>query len=177
MSLKMYPCVLFSRVRILDMMKTVFFWIAWGIISFWALKTFYFSYDKGKLQKLRETAFYINLSVLILFLLPWLPLSQGGFSGWELIEQGNPLVSVLVVLVIASFTLFLTKNRNSLKAGAVLHITASMLLIITMIRLTPGTVKLTLGSIAPIIASLLLLIGNVVVLLLWQQLQLETKKK
>lgn len=156
-------------------METAFFWIAWGLISFWALKTFYFSYDKEKLNKLRKTAFGIDFSVLILFFLPWLPPIQGGTTGWALIQQGNVLVITIGILVAVSTLAFLTKDRTLLKAGAVLHTTASVLFIFTMINLMPGTFTLTLQSIAPVIASLLLLIGNVVVLLLWQQLDLKNK--
>src|SRR3989344_1512243 len=124
-------------------METFFFWIVWGIISFWALKVFYFSYDKDKLQKLRLTAFGIDLSVLILFFLPWLSSSQGKTTGWELIQQGNLSVVFLGILVFCSTLVFLTKGKSLLKAGAVLHITASVLFIFTMIRLMPGTFTLT----------------------------------
>ncbi len=158
-------------------METVFFWIAWGLISFWVLKTFYFSYNKDKLQKLRLTAFGIDLSILILFFLPWLPSTQGGATGWELIQQGNMLVIILGILITGSTLTFLTKDKSLFKVGAVSHITASIFIIFTMIRLMPGTFTLTLQSIAPIVASLLLLVGNVVVLLLWQQLQLKIRKK
>lgn len=156
-------------------METAFFWITWGIISLWVLKTFYFSHNKEKLTKLRQTGFAIDLSIIVLFFLPWLPLSRGGFSGWELIFQGNLLVVTLFILIAASAFLFLTIDTKFLKVGAVLHIIASMLFIITMISLMPRTFTLTLNSVVPIIASLLLLIGNVVVLLLWQQLQLKTR--
>ena|SRR3989344_233136 len=98
-------------------METAFFWIAWGAISFWVLKTFYFSFDKNKLQKLRLTAFGIDLSVLILFFLPWLPFSLGGQSGWELIIQGNIFVIVLGILITCSLLTFLTKEKEFLKTG------------------------------------------------------------
>lgn len=156
-------------------MEIAFFWTAWAIISFWVLKNFYFSYDKEKLAKLRQTGFGIDLSVIILFFLPWLPLSQGGFSGLALIFRGNLFVIALFILIAASALLFLTKDSKFLKVGAILHIIASILFIIAMISLMPKTLTLTLNSVAPIIASLLLLIGNVVVLLLWQQLQLKKK--
>ena len=158
-------------------METFFFWIVWGTVSFWALKVFYFSYDKDKLQKLRLTVFGIDLSVLILFFLPWLSSSQGNTTGWELIQQGNLSVVLLAILVFFSTLVFLTKKKSLLKGGAVSHMTASIVFFLTMIRLMPGTFTLTFQIISPIIASLILLIGNVVVLLLWQQLQLKTKKK
>src|SRR3989338_2015544 len=102
-------------------METSFFWIAWGLVSFWALKTFYFSYDKDKLQKLRVTASGIDLSVLILFFLPWLPVSQGKKTGWELIQQGNLSVVLLGILVFGSALAFLTRDKTLLKAGSATH--------------------------------------------------------
>lgn len=158
-------------------METAFFWLIWSLVSFWALKTFYFSYNKEKLQKLRQTAFGINLSVLILFFLPWLSPSQGGATGWELILQGNLFVALLGVLVAGSILSFLTKDKTLLKVGSISHIASSLLFIMVMANLMPGTFSLTINSIAPIIASLLLLIGNVVVLLLRQQLQLKSYRK
>lgn len=163
--------------HILKVHGNCFFLDSLGLISFWALKTFYFSYYKDKLQKLRLTALGIELSVLILFFLPWLPPSQGKTTGWELIQQGNVSVVLLGILVIGSALAFLTKDKSLLKAGSVSHLIVSVLFIFAMIQLMPGTVTLTLASIAPIVASLLLLVGNVVVLLLWQQLQLKKKGK
>lgn len=157
-------------------METALFWTLWGIISFLALKTFYFSYDKEKIRKLRQAAFGINLAVLILFFLPWLPLPRGVLSGWEIVWQGDPMIILLPVLIAVSTFSFLTKNHSLLKTGAVLNIAASVLFIAAMMRLMPGTFKLTVYSVAPIIASMLLLVNNVVVLLLWHQLQLKTKK-
>ena len=43
-----------------------------------------------------------------------------------------------------------------------------------MIQSRPGTFVLTLYDIPPIIAALSLLVGDVVVLLLWQQLELKS---
>ena len=157
-------------------METILFWIAWGLISFWVLKTFYFSYDKEKLNRLRKTAFGINLSVLVLFFLPWLPPIQGGYTGWELIQQGNLLVILLFGLIASSTLIFLTRGKILLKVGSIIHITSSIVFIVTISSLMPRTFSLTFNSIASIIASLLLLIGNIIVLLLWQQLDLKKKK-
>ena len=49
-------------------METLFFWIAWGIISVWALRTFYFSFSKEKLERLRKTSVGLTASVLVLTL-------------------------------------------------------------------------------------------------------------
>lgn len=156
------------------MSSTAFFWAAWFLVSSWVLKEFYFSPNIEKLNKLRRVAFGVDLSVLILFFLPWLPESKGGFSGWQLILQGNYFVSALLFLIAFSALSFLTKNPPLLKAAAGAHVASSILFIGAMISITPGTVTLTLYSVSPIVASLLLLIGNVVVLLLWHQLQLMT---
>ena len=158
-------------------METILFWIAWGLISFWALKTFYFSYDKERLDKLRKIAFGINLSVIILFFLSWLPPAQGGYTGWELIQQGNLLVILLFGLIASSTLIFLAGDKSLLKVGSIIHITSSIVFIVAMVSLMPKTFSLTLNSIAPIIAGLLLLIGNVIVLLFWQQLQLKDKRR
>lgn len=151
-------------------MKTAFFWIFFPLISLWALKAFYFSRNLSKLTQLRKTAFWINYIVLILFFFPWLPLAQGRTTGWELIQQGNQIVFFIGILVVGSSLAFLTRNRTFLKTGVVTHIISSILFIAAMINLMPGTVVLDFASVAPIVASLLLLSGNVAVLLLWQQL-------
>ena len=151
-------------------METAFFWIAFPLISFWVLKTFYFPRDPLKLNNLRKTAFWIDYIVLVLFFFPWLPQVQGRTTGWELIQQGNIVVLLLGVLISGSMLTFFTKNKALLKAGSIAHIASSILFIAVMISFMPGTVVLDLGSMAAIIASLLLLSGNVVVLLLWQQL-------
>lgn len=159
------------------MNSTAFFWVAWFLVSSWVLKEFYFSPSVEKISKLRRVAFGVDLSVLILFFLPWLPESQGGFSGWQLILQGNYLVSALLFLIAFSTLSFLTQNSSLLKTTAATHVASSVLFIGAMISIMPGTVALTLYSVSPIVASLLLLTGNVVVLLLWQQLQLQSSEK
>lgn len=164
-------------------METVIFWIAWGLISFWFIKTFYFSYNKEKLKRLRLTALGINLSVLILFFLPWLLASPSGEpqsvvskTGWQLFTEGHIDIALFFILLLGSIILFLTKDKLFLKIASGLNIINSILIFIIMMRLMPGTFRLTLNDIAPIIAALMLLIGDVVVLLLWQQLQLKPRK-
>ncbi|MDP3726449.1 MAG: hypothetical protein Q8R36_04610 [bacterium] len=157
-------------------METAFFWIAWGLISFWALKTFYYSFSKEKLDRLRKAAFGINLSVLALSFLPWLPPALGGGSGFSLVLQGNVLAVLFFILLIGSIILFLGKDTSLLKIAAGATITNTFVLFVLMYQLRPGTFVLTLYDIAPIIAVMFLLVGDLVVMLLWQQLQLNERK-
>ncbi|MCL5970151.1 MAG: hypothetical protein M1450_01445 [Patescibacteria group bacterium] len=164
-------------------MEVIFFWFVWGIISFLALKTFYFSYNKEKLKRLRFTALGINLSVLILFFLPWLLVSPSGGpqsmeskTGWQILLEGHLDLILFFILLLGSIILFLTKEKSYLKIASGFNIINSILIFIIMMRLMPGTFKLTLNDIAPIVAAMMLLVSNVVVLLLWQQLQLKEKR-
>lgn len=158
-------------------MGTALFWVAWGLISFWALKTFYYSFSKEKIERLRKAALGLNLAVSILALLPWLPPALGGKSGLTLASQGNILAASFLILLITSVLLFLTKVPSKLKIAAGAMIANTFVLFILMYQLRPGTFTLTLFDIAPIIAVMLLLVGDLVVLLLWQQLQLQLKKR
>lgn len=157
-------------------METAFFWIAWGIISFWALKTFYYSFSKEKLERLRKAAFGINLSVLILFLLPWLPPALSGKSGIMLALEGNILAIFFLILLIISIVLFLAKSQSNLKIASIAIVVNTIILFALMIQARPGTFTLSFFDIAPIVAVILLLVGDVAVLLLWQQLQLKERK-
>lgn len=160
-------------------METVVFWIAWGIISFWALKTFYFSFSKEKLERLKKAAFGINLSVLILTFLPWLPEK----SGFILAFEGNVLAVLFFIFLVISIMLFSTasdatpnnKSQSLFKIASVATIANTLILFILMMQVRPKTFTLSLFDIAPIIAVLFLLVNNVMVLLLWQQLQLKLK--
>lgn len=167
------------------MQSPIFFWIAWGIISFWSLKTFYYSFSKEKVERLRKTAFGISLSVFVLSFLPWLPISPsqgmppslGGATGLSLALDGNILAVVFLLLLIGSGLLFLSKEAQHLKIGSVATIINTFLVFIIMYQLRPGTFVLTMYDIAPIIAFMILLVGDVAVLLLWQQLQLNKSKQ
>lgn len=154
-------------------METAFFWLIWGLISFWALKTFYYSFSKGKLESLRKAALGINLSVLLLTFFPWLP----GKSGFLFALEGNILAVLFIFLIIISVVLFLTKTPSNHKIAAVVTIFNTFVLFIFMYQLRPGTFILTAYDIAPIIAFFFLLVEDLVVLLLWQQLQLKSRKK
>ncbi|MBI2442530.1 MAG: hypothetical protein HYV40_01315 [Candidatus Levybacteria bacterium] len=156
-------------------METAFFWVAWGLISFWALKTFYYSFSKEKLERLRKTALGLTISVLTLTLLPWTSLKFGGITGLNLALEGNLLVLLFLILLIVSTVLFFAKDAEALKLASIATIANTILLFVTAYTLRPGAFMLTLYDIAPIIASLILLIADVVVLLLWQQLQLRDR--
>jgi len=158
-------------------METVFFWFAWGIISFWAFKTFYYSFSKEKLERLRKSALGINLAVLVLTFLPWLPPSLGGTSGVTLALQGNTLSVLFIILLVSSIALFLAKDVLLLKLASIATFANTILLFVRMYILRPGTFTLTFYDIAPIIAVLFLLVCDVAVLLLWQQLHLKKKRR
>ncbi len=157
-------------------METAFFWIAWGIISFWALKSFYYSFSKEKLELLRKASLGINFAVLVLTFFPWLPLNLGGKSGLTLAFEGNFLALLFVILLVGSSALFLLKDRVLLKFAAVANIVNTFLLFILMYQVRPGTFTPTLYDIAPIVSVLFLLVNDIAVLLLWQQLQLRDKR-
>jgi|SRR3989344_996518 len=158
-------------------METALFWIAWGIISFWALKTFYFSFSREKLERLRKTALGLNIAILVLTLLPWLPSELGAKTGLNLALDGNVLSILFVILLLSSAILFLTKDAMLLRLASIVTIVNTFILFVLMYALRSGTFTLTLFDIAPIIAVLFLLIGDVVGLLLWQQLQLKKKNQ
>ena len=157
-------------------METVLFWIVWGLISFWALKTFYYSFSGKKLEGLRKTALGIHLAVFILAFLPWLPPSLGGKTGLTLALEGNVYAMLFVFLLVGSVVIFLMKDIFLLKIASSATIVNTIVLFVIMNTLRPGSFVLTLYDIAPIIAVLLFLVCDVVVLLLWQQLQLKERK-
>lgn len=157
-------------------METAFFWIAWGFISFWALKTFYYSFSNQKLERLRKSALGITLAVFVLTLLPWLPPSFGGKTGLNLAFEGNQLAALFVILLLTSIAMFIAKKSSLLKLAAAATLANTFIIFILMYQLRPGTFVLTLYDIAPIIAVMFLLVADVVVLLLLQQLQLMGKK-
>lgn len=154
-------------------MRTAFFWILWGIVSFLAIKGFYYSYSKGKLESLCKAAFFINLSVLVLSLLPWIPPSLGGKSALSFVLEGEIFAILFFVLLIVSIALFFGKKIMFLNIASGLTIANTFVLFIFMYRLRPDTFTLSLYDIAPIIAFLFLLACDVVVLLLWQQIKLQ----
>lgn len=156
-------------------METAFFWITWGLISFWALKTFYVSFSKEKLEGLRKASLGMSVAVLILAFLPWLP-APSVKSGFMLATEGNVLVLLFLILLVVSLMLLLLKETNYLKLSAILTIANSFLIFIIMYQLRPGTFVLTWYDVAPIVAALFLLTNDVAALLVWQQLQLKQKK-
>lgn len=157
-------------------MKTAFFWIAWGIISYWALKTFYYSFSKDKVKSLRKSVLGIHLAVLVLSFLPWLPPEFGGKTGMALALEGNIFAVLFFILLVGSGLLFLSYEALHLKIGSAVIIINTSLIFVIMYQLRPGTFVLTMYDIAPIIAFMILLVGDVTVLLLWQQLQLKERR-
>ena len=157
-------------------MVTAFFWISWGLISFWALKTFYYSFSARKLENLRKSALGINAAVLILTFLPWLPSSLGEKSAFTIATEGNGFAVLFLLLLIVPIILLLTKTSSNLKLASSATIINTLMLLAFMMNIRPGTFTLTLFDIAPIVAILFLLVGDVIGLLLWQQLQIKERK-
>ena len=151
--------------------STTFFWIAFGTISSLVLRYFYFSKNATLLRRLRFTAGLLETVVLVLLLFPWFP-GAHGYSGWGLVLQGNDAgMTILTILLVFTTASLLFKKQSLFKAGAISHFIATPLMFGLMIKMMPGTVKLTMGDTAPIFAVFILLINNVVLLLLWNQLQ------
>lgn len=158
-------------------METALFWVVWGLISFLALKTFYYSFSKDKLDRLRTSALFINLSVFILAFLPWLPSALGAKSAIVIAREGNGLAIIFIILIIVPILIFYLKKEKLYTVGASAVIANTFTLFALMYQLRPGTFTLSLFDLVPIVAFMSLLVGNVVVLLLWQQLQLKQHTK
>lgn len=141
-------------------MPVALFWLAWGMISFWALKTFYYSFAKEKLERLRKAALGISLAVLILN-----------------IGMTPRLPGIFILLLITAIALYTTHNHVFLRIATIATIINTLWLFFIMFSLRPGTFSLTGSDAAPIFAALLLLTNTVAGLLLWQQLDLITKRR
>lgn len=152
------------------------FWIVWFVVCSWVVKNFYYTYRKKYVQNLKYLALLLNLLVLAVFLFPWLPQSRGGLSGWQLLISGEPRVILFFLFLFVSLTLFLAKSQKLLKVGAIINIINSVFIIILFMGLLPGETRLTFRESGPIAAAIILLVNNVVVLLLWHQLQLKSRK-
>src|SRR3989338_5450352 len=157
-------------------MQTAFFWITWGILSWWLLSHFYFTFSKKKLLQLRYLTLGFDVSVLALGFFPWLPAVRGSITGWQLVARGEAFSVWFFVLLVCCVGLLLTNNRVLSKLAVGLGMGLSVWMFVMMVRLVPGSFVLALKDIAPIVAALLLLSGNVTGLLLWQQLDLKKGK-
>ncbi len=156
-------------------METLLFWIPWFLASFLILKVFYANYKASYVRALRRTAFGIDILALFLFFLPWIPGTEK--SGWDIIMEKN-LWAIVIFILLACATFFLFFSRSLfLKIGAIFQNVTGVLFIVAMTQIVPGTVIISLKYIAPIVASLLLLVNIVIVLVLWQQLQNQEKSR
>ncbi len=91
--------------------------------------------------------------------------------------EGNVLAVLFIFLIIVPVILFLTKTPSNYKIASGATIANTFVLFALMYQLRPDTFILSLFDIAPIIAFMILLVGDVVVMLLWQQLDLKRRKK
>lgn len=105
-----------------------------------------------------------------MFFLPWVPVAQGGQNGFWLARSGDWGVVAYIALIILSLGTLLSRRNPLLKLAASAHAANSVYFIVLMIRLFPEPTKVVWADIAPMITALFLLVGNVVVLLLWHEL-------
>ena len=153
-----------------EITEAFLFWTVCGLASAWILRQFYFSKNAKIAARLRMTAVIIEAAVLGLFFFPFVPKGLGGFTGWEIVGQGNAGIIIFLALAIVSAAFFLTKKRTLLKVGVAAHIFDTIFFFAVMITMFPETIILTFRDIAPIILALLMLINTLVVLLLLNKL-------
>lgn len=155
---------------------TAFFWIAFGVISSLVLRCFYFSKSATLARKLRLIARICIIGVFILLLFPWIPESHGGPTGWGIVLQGDmPMVVLAGLLLFTMVTLFIPRKLFLSKMGMMAHFAATIFLFGLMIYTFPGTITLKFRDSAPIFAVMIMLTNNVVLLLLWHQLQVNKR--
>lgn len=134
--------------------EIVFFWTIFGILVALILPKYYFGTGKKKIKQLRYSSIVLQLAALPLLL----------FSG--------KLVLVFYGLVLAVSIAFVAFGKPAFnKIGAVFSLAGSVLLIIILALIFPGTKRLTAADLPLIGAAIFMLANNVAVLLLWHQLQ------
>ena len=159
-----------------DGVTTAFFWFAFALVSGWVLRHVYFSKDKTLSRKLRITAGLIFIAIFVLLFFPWLPGAHGGDSGWGVVLQGDVAMTLIAGLLWFSFiSLFFPKRPILAKVGVLSNVAAIIVLFGYMIDTVPNTITLTARDVAPIIVALLLLVNNLVLLLLWNELDKSKK--
>lgn len=156
-------------------LSAIVFWTAFGLACVWLLPRYYFGRGSGRTTELRITTLVIDVLVLLSLILTWVPGSRGGpVSGITLLTNGHELmIAAVLCVVMALFLLAIAKSTTLLKAGLIAHLVATPLIFAALLRLLPGTFAITFTEVAPIVAVLLLLCGNVSALLLWHRLQIE----
>jgi len=158
-----------------NLWATIGFWAVFWIIVPWVLKRFYFKHSREKAERLRYVALVLNSLILGLIFFQWIPASHGGQTGLELLLQGRWDVILFSVLLTLSIAFLFTKKHALLKTAAVFQIFNSAFFIFLMIGLMPQAYYIKLSHVAPVIIALLLLGNNVVLMLLWHQLQIQEK--
>lgn len=90
--------------------------------------------------------------------------------------QGDlPMIILVTLLGFALITLLISRRPFMTKIGMLAHFFATIFLFGMMIYTFPEAISLKFRDTAPILAALILLVNNVVLLLLWNQLQKQTK--
>ena len=150
--------------------------LIWIVFSCLAFKTFQLGYRQKYWQLLRLIVICLDVSILVLFLVPWLLPSLGSLTGWQLFRFGTAGTGYLFFLVLLAVIGLFFQTIRSVQIGAAAHLAASVVIFMVLRCLMPGAVVLDLGDIAPTIAAFELLVGNVVIILLLRQVDQKTKK-
>lgn len=127
--------------------------------------------------KLRVVAGILQTAVFVLLFFPWIPGAHGGLSGWGVVLQGDATMTILAILLLFTFiTLFVSGKSKLSKMGVISHAIATVVFFGFMMYTFPNTITMEFRDTAPIFAALILLINNVVLLLLWHELDKKTHK-
>jgi len=156
--------------------RIVVFWSAFIIACGVLLPRYYAARQSThRIAELRITTLATELLVLLSLVLPWIPKSRGGpVTGLSLMMSGDGLVIATVLCICTALLLFvIARTSLFLKIASAAHLLATPLFFAAILRLAPGTFAMTLADIAPVVAVLLLLCGDVTALFLWHRLQRE----
>lgn len=160
-----------------DFREIIYFWLAFGILAPVILSKFYISKGEKQKNQLRFTSLVFQLIALILFFFPWVETEGLFFSGFSLAVMGNWGLVAYGTALILSMGLVISRQPRPNIVGAIIALANSVWLFVVMLFIFPGTKRLTLTDVAPIVSVFMMLCNNVAVLLLWHQLQKGKKKR
>lgn len=160
-----------------DLGETIYFWLAFGILVPVILSKFYFSKGKKRKDQLRLASLIFQLVTFVLLFFPWFEAEGIVYAGISLAIIGNLGLVIYGSALLLSMALVISGYPRLNVVGAKIALANSAWLFGVMFLMFPETKKLAFTDIAPIVSVLLMLCNNVVVLLLWHQLQKGEKKR